>query len=513
MSENAARPRRIFHQTDVPHQTPLPLRVAVYARVSTEFDTQAESLETQMTAFRSRIAARPGWELAAVYAEKDASGTQVRNREEFMRMMADARAGKIDYILTKSVSRFARNTLECLQYVRELKTLGVDVLFDETQLDTANAASEMVLTILAAVAQEESRSISENVKWGRRKRFEAGVPCWNGAYGYVKQKDGTFHIDEEKAETVRYIFRRCLEEAPLAAIARELNARGIPTSRGRKWEAQTISVLLHNEKYIGDVLMQKYYIESHLTHRIVRNNQTLIPSYYLENHHAPIISRRDFHAVQMLLSANDLHRGCVQTPYFGLLQCPWTGEKLIRIAPNSGKHKVWMCPASPRPYWLMQGDIDRLVLTAFRAIDEETLAHLPESEALRDMRLWRDRASEKVTYYFLVCLVEGVTWDAQWRMGIIRWRCGLTTHTPMTYARPTDRPGAVLQQRGGIWNVDGLPITHANKAQAHMAHMQEEVRHARMTIAPQSQATCPDIRARSTRRPAKGDAPDANQTH
>ena len=180
-------------------------RVAAYCRVSTDMEQQASSLETQMDSFRSLIASRPGWELADVYADEGLTGTNASKRVEFQRMIADCEAGKIDYIITKSISRFARNTMDCLLYARKLKEMGIYVYFDENHFDTGSTSSEMLLSILAAVAQEESHSISENMKWGMRKRFQAGKPKWTLTYGFMKDENGEYQIHEEQAKGVRRI--------------------------------------------------------------------------------------------------------------------------------------------------------------------------------------------------------------------------------------------------------------------------------------------------------------------
>ena len=241
--------------------------MAVYARASTDLEEQATSLSTQMEAFRAQIAARADWELSEVYCEEGKSGTQADKRPEFQRMIADCKAGKVDYVLTKSISRFARNTVECLEYVRQLKQIGVFVCFDKERIDSANSASEMLLSVLAAVAQEESRSISENTKWGQRKRFQEGKPKWSNTYGFVKDETGEYQIDERQAEVVRQIFDRYVGGESMADIVKRLNSDGAPTYYGSKWWVKSVADVLNNEKYIGDVRMQKTYVADHLTHK------------------------------------------------------------------------------------------------------------------------------------------------------------------------------------------------------------------------------------------------------
>ena len=235
-------------------------RVAAYCRVSTDNEGQMSSLELQMAAFRTQIELRPDWELVDIYSDEGISGTRVEKRPEFQRMIRDCEAGKIDYIITKSISRFARNTLECLQHIRYLQSLGVQLLFEKENIDTGTAFSEMLLTILAAFAQEESRSLSENAKWGIRKRFEAGIPKRTYIFGYTYDEQGNYVIVPEQAETVRYIFD--LYETgrySMHQIAQKLMAEKRPSAYVNNWDASHVHCILTNEKYVGDVLMQKRY--------------------------------------------------------------------------------------------------------------------------------------------------------------------------------------------------------------------------------------------------------------
>jgi DNA invertase Pin-like site-specific DNA recombinase len=253
---------------------PLRKRVAAYCRVSTDKEEQQSSLETQMNSFQSLINARGDWELAGIYADEGLSGTRAANRVEFQRMIADCEAGQIDYIVTKSISRFARNTVECLQYVRKLKDIGIYIYFEKERLDTSNTSSEMLLSILAAVAQEESHSISENLKWGYRKRFQIGIPKWPPTYGYRFQ-DGKVNEYATEARAVKRIFELYVSGRSLPQIDRVLQQEGYPPPGGKKWWPKTLATILHNEKYMGDVMMQKSYTVDHLSHKKVQNDQTV----------------------------------------------------------------------------------------------------------------------------------------------------------------------------------------------------------------------------------------------
>lgn len=292
-------------------------RVAAYCRVSTDKEEQESSLQVQMESFRKQIEERPGWELADIYADEGITGTQAKRRDAFNRMIADCEAGKIDYIITKSISRFARNTLECLTYVRQLKTYGVYVLFEKEHMDTGNEASEMVLSILAAIAQEESRNISENIKWNQRKRYEEGRAAWKETYGYKKEGDREFVVDVKTAPVVRRIFNDYIHGKRAVEIAEALEAEGIPGPKGNHWKYASVDFMLTNEKYCGDAQCQKSYVENHLNHRRCRNNHTVVPGYYIQDHHTPIVDRETFNMAQTVRSLRSRKGHPVQYPYGG----------------------------------------------------------------------------------------------------------------------------------------------------------------------------------------------------
>ena len=265
-------------------------RIAVYARVSTALETQQLSLESQMVGFQKKIAENPGWQLVEVYADEGITGTSVRRRGQFLKMIADAKAGKFDTIMTKSISRFARNTVECLAFERELKEHGVNIIFEKENLDTSTAISEMLLTVLAAFAQEESRSISENLKWGIRKRYERGQFRWCATYGYRLDEEKNIVIEPEEAEIVRMIFDLYRRGGSAPDIAEELNAAGVSSPRGKTWTPTTVLFILKSEKYVGDMILQKYFTLDHIKHKTVRNDKesvakykklNTIPKYYL----------------------------------------------------------------------------------------------------------------------------------------------------------------------------------------------------------------------------------------
>lgn len=271
------------------------MRVAAYARVSTEKGTMLHSLAAQVSYYSELIQSNPEYEYAGVYADEGLSGT-LEGRPEFQRMLQDCRAGKIDRILCKSISRFARNTVMLLKTVRELKRLGVGVYFEEQNIDTMSGEGELMLTVLASFAQEESRSVSENCKWRIRKKFEQGIPTGLCMYGY-KVKNGIFNIVPQEAEIIRRIFRMYLEGMGCERIMKALIEAGVPAPNGGLWSASTILLMLKNEKYAGDLLLQKYYINNHIEKKQLPNRGEL-PQYAVAEDHEPIIDRATFDAVQ-----------------------------------------------------------------------------------------------------------------------------------------------------------------------------------------------------------------------
>lgn len=272
-------------------------KVAAYCRVSTDSKDQLNSYRTQIGYYTNFIAQHPGWELADIYADEGITGTSLEKRDEFKRMLQDCRAGKISRILVKSVSRFARNTLELIETTRGLKDLGVVVVFEEQGIDTAQMLGEMQLTLLAMAAQEESVSISKNMKWSIQKRMDAGTYLGNIApYGY-RLEEGQLLINEAEASVVRRIFEMRLAGIGQVAITQELNRQGILPRDGKPWTVYRVRYILSNERYIGDSLFQKKYIADPLSHRSVRNHGER-DQYYFRDTHEGIISRETFQKVQ-----------------------------------------------------------------------------------------------------------------------------------------------------------------------------------------------------------------------
>lgn len=395
-------------------------RVAAYCRVSTDHEAQLESLENQMETFRYRAAQRGDWDLVNIYADEGLSGTTLKGRVQFQQMIKDCEAGKIDYIITKSISRFARNTVDTLQTVRELQKHGVQVFFEKEGIDTADALSEMILTIMASFAQEESRSISENVKWGIRKRFEAGNEVKVPLYGFYHSKDELFLIQEDEAAIVREIFERFVHgEAPMD-ILNDMTARGVKPPAGNKWKRLQLDRMIKNEKYAGDVVLQKTYIEDHLEHKQVRNKGEL-PMFRVENAHASIVDRHIFEQAQKIMAMRNVAIGNSTYPYGEMLRCPHCGKPLVHGSLNNFYYdgvKIqnggWGCYGGGGcgEYLIIQNRLDEAMITAYE-----------------------DKYGEKketVEFYWLDDTVEEI------RLGehqiTIRWRDGETSVVEMDFS-------------------------------------------------------------------------------
>jgi site-specific DNA recombinase len=279
-------------------------RVAAYARVSTNTDEQYSSYEAQVNYYMKFIQERPDWTYVNVYADEGITGTNTRRRVEFNKMISDAVGGQIDLIITKSISRFARNTLDTISYVRKLKDKGIEVYFEKENLWTLDPKSELILTIMASIAQEESRSISQNVTWGKRVSFQKGKVsfAYDSFLGYKKENDKLV-IDEDQAVIVKMIYRMFLAEGKsILSIAKYLTSQNVktPTGKSTKWVYGTIQSILTNEKYKGDALLQKRFTDNYLNHSLIKNTGQ-IPQYYVENNHPAIIDKEMWDFVQIEL--------------------------------------------------------------------------------------------------------------------------------------------------------------------------------------------------------------------
>ena len=275
-------------------------RVAGYARVSTDHDDQVTSYKAQVDYYTHYIKGRDDWEFVGIYTDEGISATNTRHRDGFKRMVKDALDGKIDLIVTKSVSRFARNTVDSLTTVRKLKDKGIEIYFEKENIWTLDAKGELLITIMSSLAQEESRSISENVTWGHRKRFADGKVSVGFSHflGYDRGPDGNLVVNREQAKTVKLIYRLFLDGYTFHSITKELMARGLETPTGKKkWYQGTVKSILTNEKYKGDALLQKRFTVNFLT-KETKANEGEVPQYYVENNHEAIISPQVFDWVQ-----------------------------------------------------------------------------------------------------------------------------------------------------------------------------------------------------------------------
>ena len=337
--------RKITHLPSLPHRK----QVAAYTRVSSGKDAMLHSLSAQVSYYSNLIQQNPGWGYAGVYVDEAVTGTKDA-RDDFRRLLEVCLAGKIDLILTKSISRFARNTVTLLETIRELKTLGVDVFFEEQNLHSIGADGELMLTILASYAQEESRSVSENCKWRIRNEFKKGNPtCGILMYGY-DYHDGTLAINPQEADVVRMIYADYLSGMGKNAIMRKLVSLHIPTKQGGRWATNTVVSILTNEKLTGDMCLQKYYVTDHLTKRKKRNSGQL-PRYYVEGSHDGIISHETFEAVRAEMTRRSQnYKHPVTKPewseFTGLLTCRRCGahfRRKINACGTKYAKPTWTC--------------------------------------------------------------------------------------------------------------------------------------------------------------------------
>ena len=326
------------------------LRVAAYCRVSTDSDEQMVSLETQKNHYESYIKGNPEWEFAGLYFDEGISGTKKAKRTALLQMMKDCEQGRIDYIITKSISRFARNTTDCLEMVRKLIDLGIFIYFEKENLNTGSMESELMLSILSSLAESESVSISENSKWAIQKRFQNGTFTISyPPYGY-KNVDGEMVVEPEQAEVVKFIFAETLAGKSSSAISSELQKRKVPTRKGGNWTPTTVRGILSNEKYVGDVLFQKTYTDSHFNRH---TNYGERDQYMMQDHHEAIISREDFEAAGLLINQRAAEKGILKGtgkyqnryPFSGRIICGECGSKFKRRIHNASKVKyaAWCC--------------------------------------------------------------------------------------------------------------------------------------------------------------------------
>lgn len=395
------------------------IRVAAYCRVSTDSEEQLYSLDNQMNAFRHQIGLHDDWKLVEIYVDEGISGTSVKKRQGFQRLIHDCEAGKIDYIITKSISRFARNTADCLTYVRLLQKMGVQILFEKEGIDTSESYSEMLLTIMAAFAQEESRSISENVKWGMRKRFEAGQEIAIPIYGYRHTEKEMYQIVPEEADVVREIFTRFVHGESTSMIAKDLISRKVPAPFSGKWDTNQLSRILKNIKYTGDVILQRNYVTDHLTHKMVKNNGEL-PIYHVHNAHPALIDKHLYEQAGKIFKLRNVRNGNCMYPYDEMLKCPYCGKTLVHgsldgvylAKSQDNKGGAWGCygPDGCRKYLIVQSILNETMLSAL---------HVQYSTDI-----------ETVEYYWLDDLVDTITLNRNDTV-TITWKDKKTNKLPL----------------------------------------------------------------------------------
>ena len=359
MNENVTLiPARIRAGNRITRQENKPkLRVAAYCRVSTDSDEQAGSYDVQVQHYTEYIGRNKEWELAGIYTDDGISGTNIKKREGFIEMIDDCMEGKVDMIITKSISRFARNTIDCLKYVRKLKEKNIAIIFEKENINTLEASGELLLTIMASLAQQESASLSQNIKLGLQFRYQEGKVQVNHEHflGYTKDEDGKLIVDEDEAKIVRRIFREYLEGASFRDIANGLEKDKIMTGGKRyKWHLSTIRGILRNEKYMGDALLQKTITTDFIEKIRIKNDGT-VPQYYVKDSQEPIIARDIFMLVQeeMIRRANltsgvDGKKKRVYSSKYALSSictCTKCGDIYRRIAWNNRgkKSTVWRC--------------------------------------------------------------------------------------------------------------------------------------------------------------------------
>lgn len=374
------------------------LRVAAYCRVSTETDEQATSYEAQIEHYTEYIRKNPLWEFAGIYADDGISGTNTKKREEFNRLIADCMDGRIDMVVTKSISRFARNTLDCLKYIRQLKDKNIAVFFEKEGINTLDAKGEVLLTIMASLAQQESQSLSQNVRLGLQYRYQQGKVqvCTNRFLGYDKDKDGNLVINPEEATVVKRIYREYLEGRSYYDIGKRLTADGIKTAAGKDvWLSSTLKKILQNEKYMGDALLQKTVTTDFLTKKRVAN-KGIVPQYYVENNHEAIIPREIYMQVQEeIVRRANLQTGTGKRRVYSgkyalssIVFCGHCGDIFQRTHWNlpSGKTIVWRCVSRLRKKTsgidcpartVTEADLHKVIVTAVNQVLDERESFLP----------------------------------------------------------------------------------------------------------------------------------------
>ncbi|MBP3802515.1 MAG: recombinase family protein [Oribacterium sp.] len=483
MAEGGMKIRKIYKPEEKKSDASGMLRVAAYCRVSSKNAEQITSYEGQMAAFKEKIEKEPGWTLAGLYADYGLSGTRAEKRPQFLQMIEDCENGKIDAIICKSVSRFSRNTLDAVRYIQMFRAMGIRLIFEKENIDTEGEYSAMLLTVLAAFAQEESHSHSENVKWGKRKKAMAGNAPLYPPYGYRKSDDGTtMVIVPEEAEVVRFIFDSYEHGKPIAEIRRILRENGTPRPmideyRVGNWEETRIWGMLNNVKYMGDIVTQKRYTPDFMTGKEVKNKGVL-PQNYIFGHHEPIISEKQFNRcgdIQLMRSTSRIRP--VQYPYADMLRCPYCGHVLWMAKTDQGRNQFHFCQGEGacRGFVIARPLVDAAILKAYASIP---LDEVDDSEAGELMKKTKAEhpAFDAVDYWWLDDLVERIDFglhsyaptelaampeemrEAADDSDItITWKCGIVQTVPTGIIRDSQFP----KHKAILW--DAWVLRHEDK--------------------------------------------------
>ena len=376
------------------------LRVCCYCRVSTDQEEQLGSFENQIEYYTHLINSRDDWILAGVFSDEGISGTGTRKRKGFMDMIRACENHEVDRVITKSISRFARNTADCLFFSRKLKNLGIGITFEKEGIDTMDASGELLFTILSSLAQEESRNISENTTWGIRSKFQQGIPHLNceSLLGYDKDENGDLVINEAQAAVVRRIFRDFLEGWAISEIAKRLNEERVPGVHGKaSWHPISIERVLRNEKHVGDILMQKTYTSDFLTKAQAENNGDL-EQYYIKDNHKAIICREEWDAAQLELERRENFRAthgirntgsCNLDRFYSRVFCKHCGGKLVRKSWKGIREPFWKCENAEKKKGhtcdaenVKESSLQRAVVVAWNSLVGQRTDKLAEWERL-----------------------------------------------------------------------------------------------------------------------------------
>lgn len=482
---------RIFNPEEKREETASLLRVAAYCRVSTKSDEQASSYETQVAVYTQKINAEPGWTLAGIYADRGLSGTQAERRPEFLRMVAACEDGLIDAVICKSVSRFSRNTVDAVSYINHLRSLGIRLIFEKEGIDTDSDYSEMLLTVLAAFAQEESHSHSENVKWGKRKRVEKGHGLLVPLYGYRKNDAGdSYEIVPEEGAVVQRIFDEYEHGVPVPKIVDGLLKDGImppyyDSSGSEKWDEGRIHYMIENEKYAGDLKTQKFYKKSFMDYRVYRNNG-LLPSRMLKEHHEPLVTRKQFNRCNVILELKKKSTPS-QYPFGDYLRCPYCGHVLrhrrLEIQ-NVDSHFCCEGEGACRKFAIMAIPVKRAILEAWKDIDLEAVEHIStmklrrRAEAAKKLLAGKAEhpAFKSIEFWWLDEYVEKIEFGQHSytasdlklmdpeqvkvlddRTITVTWRCGLKTTVSSGVVRDSHDP----KHKAALW--DGYILRYPDR--------------------------------------------------